>query len=375
MQAPYQGILFKDSIEPQEYFHSNAFTRAAFAKVDTRTQEEIKGAVMTLYEAATDEAGRILTDEDGIYLPGKKYASWVSGYACDDQGNVKTDEEGNRIETKEPHWIDHIPVGEYVLEETECPYLQGYVQRKRQNIQILETEHVQSFTMEDDFTAAEIRKEDGKTGELLYEDSLAKLVLYQVPEGEEDKPLADLMGEDNKLLDFERAGFKEWMEIWATGIEEADAAGLNPIAKYDHRWENVPGTLKGRYCFTEEGTVRFEYLPVGSYILAEKETPSGYATADPILFEITDTGHLEKIHQVVMKDEPLSLVVSKNTITGGKEVAGAKLGIYPVDEEGTVSEKPLLLHIPEEEGRYRDEEAIWFSGTDGVYTEEENENG
>ena len=194
VQAPYQGILFKDSIEPQEYFHSNAFTRAAFAKVDTRTQEEIKGAVMTFYEAATDEAGRILTDEDGIYLPGKKYASWVSGYACDDQGNVKTDEEGNRIETKKPHWIDHIPVGEYVLEETECPYLQGYVQRKRQNIQILETEHVQSFTMEDDFTAAEIRKEDGKTGELLYEDSLAKLVLYQVPEGEEDKPLADLMG-------------------------------------------------------------------------------------------------------------------------------------------------------------------------------------
>lgn len=110
----------------------------------------------------------------------------------------------------------------------------------------------------------------------------------------------------------------------------------------------MPGTLKGRYCFTEEGTVRFEYLPVGTYILAEKETPSGYATADPILFEITDTGHLEKIHQVVMKDEPLSLVVSKNTITGGKEVAGAKLGIYPVDEEGTVSEKPLLLHIPEE---------------------------
>ncbi len=61
------------------------------------------------------------------------------------------------------------------------------------------------------------------------------------------------------------------MEIWATGREEADAAGLNPIAKYDHRWENVPGTLKGRYCFTEEGTVRFEYLPVGSYILAEKK--------------------------------------------------------------------------------------------------------
>ena len=138
---------------------------------------------MTFYEAATDEAGRILTDEDGIYLPGKKYASWVSGYACDDQGNVKTDEEGNRIETKKPHWIAHIPVGEYVLEETECPYLQGYVQRKRQNIQILETEHVQSFTMEDDFTAAEIRKEDGKDGRNFSMKTVwTKLVLYQVPE-------------------------------------------------------------------------------------------------------------------------------------------------------------------------------------------------
>lgn len=63
--------------------------------------------------------------------------------------------------------------------------------------------------MEDDFTAAETARRMERRGELLYEDSLAKLVLYQVPEGEEDKPLADLMGEDNKLLDFERAGFKE----------------------------------------------------------------------------------------------------------------------------------------------------------------------
>ena len=107
------------------------------------------------------------------------YASWISGYSYDDAGNLKTDENGEWTETDEPHWIDHIPVGEYVLEETECPYEQGYVQKKRENIQILETENVQSFTMEDDFTSVEIRKEDGKTGELLYEDSLAKLTLYQ----------------------------------------------------------------------------------------------------------------------------------------------------------------------------------------------------
>lgn len=81
------------------------------------------------------------------------------------------------------------------------------------------------------------------------------------------------------------------------------------------------------------------------------------------------------IHQVVMKDEPLRLQVSKNTITGGKEVAGARLGIYPVDEKGVISETLLLLHIPEEEGKYRDEEAVWISGLDGAYTQEEKEMG
>ena len=155
------------------------------------------------------------------------------------------------------------------------------------------------------------------------------------------------MKEENKLLTFDRAGFMEWQEIWATGREETDAAGLNPITKYDYQWKEVTGTRKGRYCFTENGAVRFEYLPVGTYILKESVTPSGYATAEPVLFEITDTGHLELIHQVVMKDEPLRLKISKNIITGGKEVAGASMGIYPVDENGEVSKTPLVLHIPE----------------------------
>ena len=100
------------------------------------------------------------------------------------------------------------------------------------------------------------------------------------------------------------------------------------------------GNQKGRYCFTENGAVRFEYLPVGTYILKESVTPSGYATAESVLFEITDTGHLELIHQVVMKDDPLRLKISKNIITGGKEVAGASMGIYPVDENGKSAKHP-----------------------------------
>ena len=63
---------------------------------------------------------RAIRDEDGTYPLGQVYASWISGYSYDDAGNLKTDENGEWTETDEPHWIDHIPVGEYVLEETEC---------------------------------------------------------------------------------------------------------------------------------------------------------------------------------------------------------------------------------------------------------------
>ena len=49
------------------------------------------------------------------------------------------------------------------------------------------------------------------------------------------------------------------------------------------------------------------------------------------------------------------------------------MGIYPVDENGEVSKTPLVLHIPEENGCYRDEKAVWISGMDGAYTQEEME--
>ena len=51
------------------------------------------------------------------------------------------------------------------------------------------------------------------------------------------------------------------------------------------------------------------------------------------------------------------------------------MGIYPVDENGEVSKTPLVLHIPEENGCYRDEKAVWISGMDGAYTQEEMEKG
>ncbi len=126
IQAEYLGLVLEDRPEIQKYFLQNQFTRIAIAKVDVRTQKEIEGAELTLYKARLDADGSPETEKDGTYKKGEPYTTWFSGYACDDNGNRKTGASGEPIPTAEPHWIDHIPVGYYVLEETSCPYEQGY---------------------------------------------------------------------------------------------------------------------------------------------------------------------------------------------------------------------------------------------------------
>ena len=379
IQAMYMGLVIQDTDQVQKYFLQNEFTKTAFAKLDVRTQKEIRGAVMTLYRASLDSDGSPHREQDGIYKKGQVYASWISGYQYDDDGNIKLDEHGEPATTTKPHWIDHIPVGYYVLEETISPYEQGYVQSEAVNIDVLETGDVQSFEMEDDFTSIDILKYDTKNGDVIYGDSEAYLTLYRPILDEKGFPVLEhgipRYDETGRIFTFRAATYKDGQDVAATGRVVPDAGGNHPIMKYDYDFREITGTYQGRYYYTEQGTVRLEYLPAGNYVLAETENPEGYATANPILINIEETGHLEEIQYFQMGDKPLKLEVSKVDITGGKEVNGAKLAVYPVDEKGNVSEIPLVLHQPSEDGQYQDIEAVWISGLDGRYTEEDGEQG
>ena len=380
VQSRYLGIVLRDTGEVQKYFLSNEFTRTAFSKVDVRTQREIQGAEMTLYRAEVDTEGKPVTDENGNYVKGEAVAAWISGYECDDRGNLKLGADGERIPTTKPHWIDHIPVGPYVLEETICPYEQGYVQSKAMPIDVRETGNVQSYRMEDDFTSVDIRKYDTENGEILYEDSAAWLSLYPALLDEEGNPVRDEAGEpvydpENEIFTFRAATYRDGQEVAATGRLTEDAAGNHPIMKYDYCYRPIPNTLQGRYYYTETGTTRIEYLPVGSYVLVESGNPAGYATAPAMLLTVEDTGHLEEIQAFEMGDRPLTLQVSKVSITGGKEVKGAGMAIYEMDGQGNVSVQPLMVRRPGEGGAYEEVEASWVSGMDGIYTREEAEAG
>ena len=277
IQAMYMGLVLQDTDQVQKYFLQNEFTKTAFAKLDVRTQKEIRGAVMTLYRAGLDSDGSPHKEQDGIYRKGQVYASWISGYQYDDDGNIKLDEHGEPATTTKPHWIDHIPVGYYVLEETISPYEQGYVQSEAVNIDVLETGDVQSFEMEDDFTSIDILKYDTRNGDVIYGDSEAYLTLYRPILDEKGFPVLEhgipRYDETGRIFTFRAATYKDGQDVAATGRVVPDAGGNHPIMKYDYDFREIPGTYQGRYYYTEQGTVRLEYLPVGNYVLAETENP------------------------------------------------------------------------------------------------------
>lgn len=307
IKAVNQGIVLKQTSRVQHYYLQNEFTKINIAKIDVSSGEEIQDAAMTLY----DGNGRV-------------YAEWISGYQYDDDGQLKVIRGQEKVATTQPHWIDHIPVGEYVLEETRVPYEWGYVQSQPVKIPVLETGHVQTFVMEDDYTSVDVKKYDTKTGEALKRDEPAVLSLYHAVLDEDGKPKTEL---------------GEKIVTWKTG--DGERLVTLPVTK---------AIRQAQYYLTESETTRFEYLPVGFYVLVEEHTPSGYATANPILITVADVGHQERVQTYEMGDVPLTVEIWKTGVAGGAgQLRNAALAIYRV-----VDGKP------EAEPLYR-----WISGTDG----------
>jgi uncharacterized protein GlcG (DUF336 family) len=93
---------------------------------------------------------------------------------------------------------------------------------------------------------------------------------------------------------------------------------------------------------TEEAH-RIENLTFGKYLLREVLTPDGYATAEDIVFEITDNPEIQK---VAMKDAETKLQINK-VDQNGNTVTGATLAL--LDEDGNevarfkTSETPYVI--------------------------------
>lgn len=197
------------------------------------------------------------------------------------------DEDGKLIDAwvsgDTPHIIKGLLVGKsYTLTETKPS--DGYVTAESITFTIEDTKEVQKVVMEDDFTKVEITKTDMVTGQPV---EGAILTIYK----------ADEDG---------NAGEK--IVSWVSLADDPE---------------------------TEENESIFyiEKLPVGSYILREELADAadlGFVTAQDILFEVEDTGILQKVN---MEDD-FTKVGFQKVDASGNPVAGAILAVIPVDEDG-----------------------------------------
>lgn len=136
---------------------------------------------------------------------------------------------------------------------------------------------------------------------------------------------------------------------------------------------------------TVDGLHRFDYVPVGNYILHESKVPEGFMQASDKQMEVKETGDIQKY---TMLNKQRELVVTKmaqasdgsyyagirnNEISmsnSGIEIKGAELKLYRTDHfdeaykeafrNGTVPGSATLV-------------TSWVSGSDGVFTKEDEQ--
>ena len=103
---------------------------------------------------------------------------------------------------------------------------------------------------------------------------------------------------------------------------QVSVPGGHSYTAYDYEIKPVPETVQAICYVTEKGAMRFEYLPVGKYVLVEEQAPDGYTVADPVYVPVLDVGSKERIQGFTMVDEPIQVLLSKVNTAGGKELAG-----------------------------------------------------
>ena len=102
------------------------------------------------------------------------------------------------------------------------------------------------------------------------------------------------------------------------------------------------GNVIEEWISTDKSHVITHKLIAGeTYILHEADAPDGYAYSEDVEFTVSKDGSIDKVE---MKDKPTHVEITKNDITGEKEIPGATLQIK--DEYGTIIEEWVSTDKP-----------------------------
>ncbi|MGN0593745.1 MAG: SpaA isopeptide-forming pilin-related protein [Hominimerdicola sp.] len=271
-----------------------------------------------------------------------------------------TDSEGNVIDswtsTDEPHKITATlnPGETYTLTEVTAP--NGYYVAEDVVFTVNEDGSVTSVVMQDKPTVIEISKQDITNSEelpgaeLTVTDSEGNVIDSWTSTDEPHKITATLNpGETYTLTEVtapngysvaESIDFEVNADGTVTTVVMQDKQTEVEISKRDITGENeLPGAtlevrdLDGNLIDTwvSDGTPHkiVGKLNAGqTYTLTEITAPDGYSVAETIAFTVNND---QTVTQVVMKDKNTEVKISKQDITTGEELAGAKLEVKDLD--------------------------------------------
>lgn len=275
-------------------------------------------------------------------------------------------EVGQWVTTAQPHEIEYMAVGDYILRELSAP--DGYSKAEDVKFSVTATDRIQYVNMTDTYTRLEISKKD-----ITGDDELPGAQLVVTDEnGEvvdswtsEDKPhminglkvgkykLEEVLAPDGYTT-AESVEFTVTDTLETQKVEMRDAPIKVEISKKDLTGDDeLPGAdlaiIDSEGNTVEEWTSgdtphTIERLPVGEYTLRETSAPEGYTTAEEVAFTISDTTEIQKVE---MRDAPTKVKISKRDITGSDELPGATLEIVDKDgktvETWTSSDKPHVI--------------------------------
>ena len=167
------------------------------------------GSGQTIYENKSTE-----DDENGlpVYYTGgnvvTKEESWITDNSTDPHGK---EEVAGAV-----HSIARLPFGAYILQEERVPYEQGYIQSKYMGLVLHDTDEVQKYFMQNEYTKTAFAKIDVRTQK---EIQGAVMTLYRARLSDDKSPVQDEYGHYEK---------GEVYASWISGcLYGCDKIGLN----------------------------------------------------------------------------------------------------------------------------------------------------
>jgi uncharacterized surface anchored protein len=160
-------------------------------------------------------------------------------------------------------------------------------------------------------------------------------------------------------------------------IRKEDALTGQPLAGVSFCITNTSTKEQTTVTTGTEGTATLPYLAHGPYTVTETSVPVGYVATDEVFaFTVDDQGLIDgkASYEVVVKNVPIQVPISKRDITTGAELPGCTLEVYAADEGGAPVGEPLYSWVSTAEpylitgiaaGRYVLQETM---ATDGYTT-------